>query len=505
MDLFYNQLKISKNEFLFQFQSHPNYPTALAFSDTLNFLNINNDVYEIPKEKWDDLPKKFIIFYKNKYTIVEKLNKDFLIYNDKKEKISKENLYNDSEDIVFIFDETSNTNDEKKINYKWIINFFFAFILTYSIFHSHQYLFVYNLLSALGLYISLELFNAKFGNESHIINTFCTNNSIKTSDYKNNCSKIFNSDKISFFDLKLSDFSLVYFLGILILGVFVKEIDYFLKFISILSIFIILYSLYIQIFVEKTYCKICISIIFILILQIFISTIFFSNIFNYNLFFIVTFCFVSIFFFVLYNNDVLVQKQKYYGISLKSIKFKKNYDIFKKVLKAKHYKLKIKNDEFLLGNRNSKLQISLITNPYCGFCQNATLLLKKILIKYPQISIQLRFNYFANNTDENLKFIISIFRNIYKNQDEMLLFDAIEFWHNNDIDIFKEKYNSFIYETEMNEIIKLAEENKNFEFTYTPQILINNYHFPNLYEREDIFLFIDDLLEDDEILNNNNA
>ena len=37
MDLFFNKLKIPKEEFLFQFQSHPNYPSALAFSDTLNF------------------------------------------------------------------------------------------------------------------------------------------------------------------------------------------------------------------------------------------------------------------------------------------------------------------------------------------------------------------------------------------------------------------------------------------------------------------------------------
>ena len=35
-------LGIDESEFNFQFQSHPNYPSALALSDTLNFLCIEN-------------------------------------------------------------------------------------------------------------------------------------------------------------------------------------------------------------------------------------------------------------------------------------------------------------------------------------------------------------------------------------------------------------------------------------------------------------------------------
>ncbi|HAT80905.1 MAG TPA: ABC transporter permease, partial [Flavobacterium sp.] len=118
------------------------------------------------------------------------------------------------------------------------------------------------------------------------------------------------------------------------------------------------------------------------------------------------------------------------------------------------------------------------------------------------ISIQLRFNYFRNNSDENLTMIISIFRNIFKNKGSGLLLEAIEFWHNkNNIEIFKNQYKSYINETDMNGIFELAEENRNFGLTQTPQILINNYLFSNLYEREDIFYFIDELLEDEEILN----
>ncbi len=85
-----------------------------------------------------------------------------------------------------------------------------------------------------------------------------------------------------------------------------------------------------------------------------------------------------------------------------------------------------------------------------------------------------------------------------------MLFEALNYWHNeNNIDKFKKKYNPLIYETEMTGIIDLAEDNKSFALTYTPQILINNYLFPHIFDREDIMYFIDELLEYEEILNEN--
>jgi hypothetical protein len=39
-DKLINYLKLDKQEFIFQFNSHPNYPSALAFSDTLNFMGV---------------------------------------------------------------------------------------------------------------------------------------------------------------------------------------------------------------------------------------------------------------------------------------------------------------------------------------------------------------------------------------------------------------------------------------------------------------------------------
>jgi hypothetical protein len=45
-----SSLKIDNQEFHFQFQSHPDYPSALAFSDTLNFLGVKNTAYNLEKK-----------------------------------------------------------------------------------------------------------------------------------------------------------------------------------------------------------------------------------------------------------------------------------------------------------------------------------------------------------------------------------------------------------------------------------------------------------------------
>lgn len=56
-------LGIDGSEFNFQFHSHSNYPSALALSDTLNFLGVDNSAYELEKEYWNKIPTDFSTLY----------------------------------------------------------------------------------------------------------------------------------------------------------------------------------------------------------------------------------------------------------------------------------------------------------------------------------------------------------------------------------------------------------------------------------------------------------
>lgn len=501
MDLFYTKLKISKEEFLFQYQSHTNYPSALAFCDTLNFLGIKNDVYEINKDRWDELPNQFITFHNNKFTYVEKLDSEYLIYTDKAEKLSKLKLHSEASNFVIIFENGEVAQDKKKVNFNWILYCFFCFVAIYSYFHHPSQLFLFNILSIIGIFISMEIFKNKFGKKSIVINTIC-NSSKKESEFLGDCDKIFNSDKINFFGLRLSDFSLIYFLGTFFLGLFFNQSESVLKVISYFSILVIAYSLFIQLFIEKIFCKICLTIISVLIAQIIISHLLFNNTFEYFIFFNSVIIFSILILLIIYINSVLTEKEKYYELSLKNIKFKKNYDIFKKELKEKYFEFHNKNDVFWIGKRDAKLNISLVTNPFCGYCKEAHIILEKLINKYPDISVQIRFNYHPELPNDSFTSIMSAFKNIYDSEGSKSFLKAIEIWFlNNNLENFKNEYEKFFNEADLSKIILLANDNKSNGLTFTPVFLINNYQFPDKYDREDIFYFIDELIDDEDIFN----
>lgn len=181
MNAFFNELQITKSEFLFQFQSHPNYPSALAFSDTLNFMGIKNDAYELEKEFWQELPSTFITYYKGQFAIVDNLKGYYKISTDKTEKITRKELYENTDNFVLLYERVEDVSEKSKINYKWLLCFLISLFLIYSLllFTWHQIL--YNVFSILGIIISLDVFNRKFGKESLVINNLCGANNISIS------------------------------------------------------------------------------------------------------------------------------------------------------------------------------------------------------------------------------------------------------------------------------------------------------------------------------------
>ena len=96
-DKILDYFKVENQEFSFQFQSHPNYPSALAFSDTLNFLGIKNNAYNLEKEYWNELSEEFLTIYKDKFSLVVKEKEQYKIYSDEEICISEKELLENSQ------------------------------------------------------------------------------------------------------------------------------------------------------------------------------------------------------------------------------------------------------------------------------------------------------------------------------------------------------------------------------------------------------------------------
>lgn len=494
-----NHLKLDKQEFLFQFNSHPNYPSALAFSDTLNFMGVRNDAYELDKEYWDELPEEFIAIVDNSFSIVKKTGDQYSVYSDKAKTLNKEELHQKATDFVLLF-EKDKTERKSVTSYKPFVYAIFAIVLVYSILTQVWYEAVFNILSLAGVYISLEIFNQKFGNTSAVIGSICGDTAGNKS--VNSCNKIITQDKTSILGLKFSDFSLIYFIGVTILGLFLPTTSLVVKGFSFASVIAIGYSLYIQGFVEKTFCRVCLLIISVLLAQLFISNFLFENIyFDTGIALLSLILWIVLFSSVLYLNNTLEEKESLQKSNAKNLRFKRNYDLFKRELLEKEKVSFSDNETFFVGNKEAKIHLSIISNPYCGFCKDAHKIMENLIQKYPdEISVQMRFNYSPDKQDEKFTNLISDFMYIYKHKTQQEFLKLIEYWfENKDENKIRQKAGTNSNNEDLTPLIEMSAENRNAGLNFTPIILINGYQFPDKYEREDIYYFIDELTEDEEI------
>ncbi|WP_294224484.1 thioredoxin domain-containing protein [uncultured Chryseobacterium sp.] len=499
LDKLINYLKLDKQEFLFQFNSHPNYPSALAFSDTLNFMGVRNDAYELDKEYWDELPEEFIAIVDNSFSLVKKNGSQYSIYSDKAKTLNKDELHKKSTDFVLLF-EKDKAEIKSITNYKSITYAVFAIISIYALLSQAWYEVVFNILSLAGVYISLEIFNQKFGNTSNVIGSICGDTA--GNQDLNSCNKIINQDKTSILGLKFSDFSLIYFIGITILGLFLPATSFIIKGFTFASLIAIGYSLYVQGFVEKTFCRVCLVIISLLIAQLLIGVFLFENsVFDIKTVLLSIILWISTFSLILYLNNTLQDKESLQKSNAKNLRFKRNYDLFKRELLENEKVIFRDNETFFAGNKEAKLHLSIISNPYCGFCKDAHKIVENLLSKYPEdISVQMRFNYTPDPQNEKFTNLMSDFMYTYKNKPVQEFLHLIEYWfENKDENKIRQKSRMPSSNEDLTALVEMSAENRNAGLNFTPIILINGYQFPDKYDREDIYYFIDELTEDEKI------
>ncbi|MDQ1098782.1 MULTISPECIES: vitamin K epoxide reductase family protein [Chryseobacterium] len=499
-DKLIQHLKLDKQEFIFQFNSHPNYPSALAFSDTLNFMGVKNDAYELDKQYWDELPDEFIAIVDDSFSLVRKSGNQYTVYAEKVKTLNKAELHARSTDFILLFEKNEHPESKKVTSLKPLLYIASAIIVLYSAVSMAWYEVLFNLVSLAGVYISLEIFNQKFGSTSTVISSICGDTS--ASQTVNSCHKIINQDKTSILGLKFSDFSLIYFTGLLVMGIFLPATAVLIKGITLVSMIAVGYSVYIQAFVEKTYCRVCLIIISLLVAQLLLGFLFFGNTYvDYRMILLCLALWIAVFSLILYLNNTLSEKESLQKSNSKNLRFKRNYDLFKRELTDSEKVHFSDQDTFSLGKKDAKIRISIVSNPYCGFCKDAHTILEKLLEQYPdEISAQIRFNYSAEQKNDKFTGLISDFMSIYRQKPEAEFIKAMDLW-------FKTKDESKIrafagtdtHPEDLTSLIRMSAENREAGLNFTPIFLINGYQFPEKYDREDIHYFISELIEDEEL------
>jgi thiol-disulfide isomerase/thioredoxin len=280
--------------------------------------------------------------------------------------------------------------------------------------------------------------------------------------------------------------------------------------ISVIAFPITLYSIYYQAIVIKKWCFLCMTVVAILWSQIVFAVLNINLVLDFSFstqsVLLTALSFISVF--TIWN--VLLPKLKTLrelkGIKIKYYKFKRNFNLFNTLLEqSKYINTKIENtNEIVFGNSTAKLQITIVTNPFCGHCKAVQTLVEAILKKYAdKVKIYIRFNADVNNVENSLVKITSRLIELYNTNGEETCINAMHNIYNGQdskswIKEFGTCSNKPLYFETLKKENKWCIDNT---INFTPAILINGKSYPKEYDRSDLIYFIEDLVENQQTQN----
>jgi len=504
-------INIDKEEFLFQNQSHPDYPSLLSIADTLSFFNINNGSIRVNFTDLQLLPNSFIALLKkekkkdNLYYIEKKGEHYYILENNKNKEISLSDLEKNWKGVVLLVEKSEiETSNKNKYKYPWVLPILSLIIFIFTLIKLESSLVskLFFIFPIIGVLFSVAALKDLFGAKSELINNFC-NLTASTS-----CSTIVNSDKWKFFSyINFSDLSIIFFssqfFGLLMLLISGNSIDFFsIQFVLFFgSMPIILLSLYFQKFVEKKWCPICLIIISLIILEFIFCILAFDISFSFTPMSLLFIAFVSLFisFAWFYLKKILSENKELKESQLQSNRFARNFEMFKNTLISKNKK-ELPFSPIVLGNKESKTEITIITSPFCSYCKEVHEIMERILNHNGNdLQIKIIIKADLNFIDEDRKLFLRSLMHIYFNESVENFITKINYWYKTK-NIKKWLDYNQVKDLSFSKIDSIYNSQNTYctnnGYNYTPAIFINGYEYPNHYERKNLEFFINDLIDD---------
>lgn len=503
-------ITIDKTEFLYQIKSHPDYPSLLSISDTLSFFSIENQAIQVDSSEIELVPDAFIALltkdhgHQHLYLVEQKDDKYFLFSEGKNVEISKAELIEKWRGIVLLVEKSDDVEIKPKRSFAWILPSFclVLFLAVVYLLKTDLKTKLFFGFPAIGFLFSIAALKDLFETKNELINKFC---SISTST---SCTTVVGSDKWAIFKLiNFSDLSVVFFtsqfIGLFSFLLAGNTAAFFNIQIILLfaSLPVTVLSLYFQKFVEKKWCPICLVIVTLIVAELgyllVTRTFSFSISINSILLFGLLFLVVANSWFAL--KKTLVTQKELKEFKLKANRFLRNYQIFKNSLLSKE-KVDLPFTHIVLGNRESNVQITILTNPFCGHCKDAHEVIERILEKYGKtIQIKIIFKTDLEQENEERKLFFRTLMGIYIENGEETFKHALNDWfHHKNIEKWLEKYQLEAINIKKIDATFNLQNNwcKTNDFNFTPEIFVNGYVFPEAYERENLELYITELTED---------
>jgi len=492
-----NNYKKESDEFENLFLSHPNYPSLYAITDTFDLLQVENVAAKVPKEQFEELPDSFLAVVNDDIVLVKQLNTNITIEkeNEGKKKISKEDFLTQWNGIVVAIEPNTIIKKNKSglFENKYVLLGFLLLLFFVLQFQKFDLFSILNFgITGIGFFLSIIIIDEKLNKSEGVISKICSFSE------NTSCDSVIKSDSAKITKwLDFSDLPIIFFGTSLLVLLINPSAFSVINFLSMLSLPVVGYSIWLQKIKLEKWCVLCLGISSLLVLQS-VLFVFFTKDFNFNYLTLVqaALLVLPIWFF---TKPFLFSKVKLEKDNLELLKFKRNFSIFSSLQKPVGEPEQLKNlHRIELGNKEANVEVNLILSPSCGHCHTAFKEGMELINNYPEkLKLAIFFNLNPDNVDNPYLSVAKNLLQIHKDYPEKIE-EALSDWHIEKMNLaeWTNKWNQEKIDFEVNEKIRAQYEwclaNS---FNYTPVKLINSNLFPVEYELKELRYFISELEE----------
>jgi len=274
------------------------------------------------------------------------------------------------------------------------------------------------------------------------------------------------------------------------------------------SVPVVLYSLYSQAFRLRQWCVLCLVISGLIAVQTVLLALVLPQAFVFPVeyaakaFIILCGVHMAVKFFKKY----FINNRELKAGEISFMKFKRNEKLFNTMLSQvqvqdntiipPHYQL-------TFGAKEPLIVIDAVTNPLCGFCSKSFRVYYKLLKAYgDKVRVNIIFNIpFENSTHPSTQ-IVTALVSMYLRGGGAEALEALNAWfEDRNVNAWLERYaHNQMPDMRIQQMLMThAQWCAVNRVNYTPATIIDGYHYPDMYDVEDLRLLIDDMLAGREI------
>lgn len=509
-------------------QNHPDWPSLLCISDSLNKWNVSNGAGKIDPNNIDELPTPFIAYTHKReepLTIIKSVTESNIITCQRGFKntiIENKSNFQRSWNGVYLIAEPNECSGEPDFDKHKRKNFFTSLIpiaaciaftgisILFLIRNTEASaiassyiiagIYLQYFINLTGIIVALLLLWYEIDKNNPLLQKVCSGIS-KIS--KGNCNAILTGKAAKLFSwLSWSEVGFFYFTGAILSLLFANNnilpVVSLIAALNILSVPYPFFSIYYQWRVAKQWCVLCLAVQALLVLGIF--NIIVTPLLNSFSAITLTLLLRS---FLLYLSPVLIwfalkpfilKLQEARNTKREYLRIKFNTNIFETLLQ-KQKKLTISADGLGidLGNPSASNTIIKVCNPYCRPCAAAHKKIEELIKHNTNIKVKIIFTTPNDETNRAIKPARHLLA-IAAYGDETTTKQVLDDWYlpeSKDYELFAKKYplNGELIQ-QGSKIEAMDKWCKATDISFTPTFFINQYQLPDAYSIEDLQYFL---------------